>query len=178
MSWINLSINVLCVLGCLDFVYRSHYLHSADGLAFCRTGATTATSVKLLCRNPQLDSMTVSYCDPDGQCRDQRAGSPEARDCTAIVEITDLAPGTVYSYSASNGHNGSFATTGREKDMGTFTLLSSSCMKPNWPYSPWNHPLRIQGLEDLGSYLSALRENPAMMLFLGDFICEFVSGFY
>jgi alkaline phosphatase D len=173
ISWLNLSINLLCVLGCLDFVYRIHYLHSAHDLTFCRTGETTATSAKLLCRNPLSNVMTLSFCHPDGNCSDQHTASREEWDHTAVFEIADLAPDTMYLYSASNGHNGSFATTGREDDMRSFTLLSSSCMKPNWPYSPFNHPLKIRGLEDLGSYLSASGKIPEMMLFLGDFICEF-----
>jgi hypothetical protein len=172
ISWLNLSINLLCVFGCLDFVYRIHYLHSAHGLTFCRTGETTATSAKLLCRNPQSNFMTVSFCSPDGDCRDQDAASRDETDRTAVFDVTGLAPHTLYSYSASTGINGSFATTGQEEDTGKFTLLSSSCMKPNWPYNPYNHPLRIQGLEDLGSYLAASRKVPEMMLFLGDFICE------
>jgi hypothetical protein len=172
ISRLNLLINMLCVLGCLDFVYRIHYLHSAHALIFCRTGEMTATSAKLLCRNPQSDFMTVSFCHPDGGCCDQHAISREETDHTAIFEITGLTPHTLYLYSASNGHSGSFKTPGQEDDMVKFTLISSSCMKPNWPYNPFNHPLRIQGLEDLGSYLSASRQIPEMMLFLGDFICE------
>jgi alkaline phosphatase D len=175
VSWLNLSVNLLCVLGCLDFVYRIHYMHSAHDLTFCRTGETTATSAKLLCRDPQSDFMTVSFCHSDGDCRELHEASREETDRTAVFEISGLVPRTLYSYSASNGHHGSLATTGREDDLGTFTLLSSSCMKPNWPYSPFNHPLRIQGLEDLGSYLSASKKIPEMMLFLGDFICEFSS---
>lgn len=175
ISWLNIFANVCCVLACFDFVNRIDYLHNEEALAFCRTGQVTSTSVKLLCRNPTPDVMTMSVCSPQSLCYDVSQASSTEHDFLTLFYLSHLSPDTAYTYSASNGHHGSFKTQRRECDMQTFSLISSSCMKPNWPYSPVNHALRIQGLEHLASYLSVTRKIPEMMLFLGDFICESTS---
>jgi alkaline phosphatase D len=171
-SWSNVTINALCVLGSLDFVYRIHHLHNVTDLAFCRTGEATSTTTILLCRSSSKGSISLSVCDPLEQCRQNYSATAENADLATVFELSDLVPNTRYSYSASIGQGGSFVTCRRQEEMQQFSLLSSSCIKPNWPYSPFNHPLKIQGLEHLGRYLSVSSKTPELMLFLGDFICE------
>jgi len=170
ISLLNLAINLLCVLGGLDFVYRAHYLCEVHDLVFCRTGETTSTTAKLICRNPNSASTSLSVCDSSKNCRE--VSSEGGSDHTVIFEVSGLAPREQYTYTASNGCAGSLATSRVLEEMERFSLLSSSCMKPNWPYNPFNHALRIQGLEHVDSYLSTSMKDPEMMLFLGDFICE------
>ena len=53
---------------------------------------------------------------------------------------------------------------------GTFTFLTTSCIKPRFPYNPLNHPLSIQSFEYLASDLKTLPGGAQFILFLGDFI--------
>jgi alkaline phosphatase D len=51
---------------------------------------------------------------------------------------------------------------------GKFTFLTSSCIKPHFPYNPLDHALSIHGFKYLAKFLPDLRAQ--FMLFLGDFI--------
>jgi alkaline phosphatase D len=171
-SLFNILLNLICVMGCLDFVYRAHILHDERDLTFCRTGQVTSDSVKLLCRGAEHNAGNWSICNATGDCSDWTSSSDIAKDQTVVIELSGLSPNSRYTYSSSSGLAGSFVTQRSSSDMQHFTLLSTSCMKPNWPYSPFNHPLRILGIEHITSYLSTSLKKPEMMLFLGDFICK------
>jgi alkaline phosphatase D len=145
-------------------------------LEFCRTGHVTSKTVKILCRSSNPGSITLSICSLSQICQDLASEASKDQDFTTLFEIPGLSPDTSYTYSASNGAQGSVRTQRKPSDMDKFSLLSSSCIKPNWPYSPANHPLRILGFECMAAYLSAKTNIPEMMLFLGDFICEPVPG--
>lgn len=95
---------------------------------------------------------------------------PANTDSAVPIRLEQLNPGSTYHYKSDIGHAGSFTT--RDANISSFSLLSTSCQKPNWPYSPTNHPLRINGLEHLDAYIGTMANEPEMMLFLGDFICE------
>ena len=91
----------------------------------------------------------------------------EATDYTHTFTIEGLVPSTRYQYALSNNHTGSFVTApapGTSK----FTFLTSSCIKPRVPYSPFAHPLEFRGLRHVASMLPSLKAS--FMLFLGDFI--------
>jgi alkaline phosphatase D len=171
-SLVNLIVNILCMACSFDFVYRAHLSHSEHDLTFCRTGSVAESSARLLCRTSSPTSIMVTICSPDGACIDFHAESLSSTDNTAAFDLAILHPDTTYTYIASHGHRGSFTTRRPGSHIDTFTILSTSCMKPNWPYSATSHPLRILGLEYLNQYVERMVEPPSAMLFLGDFICE------
>lgn len=161
-------VNIAILLMCLDLCYSTS-LYPVDDLQFSRTGHVTPTSAKLLFRS-QPTSFDLTY-ESSGGAHTIGVHVLDGHDRTAAVHLVDLSPSTAYNYSTTAGHQGTFTT--RERDPERFSLISSSCQKPNWPYSPANHPLRIAGLEYLDKYLERTSLTPEMMLFLGDFICAF-----
>lgn len=56
--------------------------------------------------------------------------------------------------------------------MDRFSIISSSCIKPGWPYVPWEDSRAVKGVEKLGRFIESMERKPEMMLFLGDFICS------
>jgi alkaline phosphatase D len=168
-----LFLNLLPVLFSLDFMYRAYYLHPSTYIAFSRVGHTTASSARVLLRSPtshtpfnfthssSLSSLTVSV-EP----------LTDSTDFTTTLHLQDLLPDTVYTYSSSLGHAGSFTTTRSEDDLDKFTILSSSCLKPGWPYVPWEDSRAIRGVDALNGFVASMERKPEAMLFLGDWICE------
>jgi alkaline phosphatase D len=51
---------------------------------------------------------------------------------------------------------------------GKFTFLTTSCILPHFPYSPFDHALSVPGFRHLAKVLPSL--GAQFMLFLGDFI--------
>ncbi|PNP85044.1 hypothetical protein FNYG_01569 [Fusarium nygamai] len=93
----------------------------------------------------------------------------EDADYVGTVLIEGLKPDSPYRYSTNASHAGSFQTQSRPvSDSKRWSLVSSSCIKPFYPYNPLDHGLRVKGLGHLSNYIS---ESPVdMVLFLGDFI--------
>jgi alkaline phosphatase D len=87
-------------------------------------------------------------------------------DYVVIFALDGLNADTEYLYRTNASHTGSFRTTERYPKKWTF--VSTSCIKPFFPYSPLDHSLRIRGLELLSNYLRTTKVD--FMLFLGDFI--------
>lgn len=78
-----------------------------------------------------------------------------------------------YEWRTSNNHTGHFLSAPKPGNMptfndGKFTFLSTSCILPRFPYSPFDHPLSVPGLRNLANKLPELKAQ--FMLFLGDFI--------
>lgn len=103
-------------------------------------------------------------------CRDRTNDT----DYTSVVTFP-LRQGkdTSYEWVTSNNFSGSFDGAPRpgrtlEKYDGKFTFVTSSCIIPQFPYNPMDHPLSIHGFKHLGSVLPKL--GAQFMLFLGDFI--------
>lgn len=168
----NLFVNSLCLIGCLDFLHRAHWLYDEHDLTFCRTGFVTDTSATLLCRVRASNTIALEICDPSSTCFNTSAISRDSADDTAVFDLSDLKSNTEYIYTTSHGHRGAFHTREMDGQAQSFSLLSTSCMKPNWPYSGVSHPLRIRGLDYLDRYMAEMTTVPAAMLFLGDFICK------
>lgn len=157
-------VNVAVVLMCLDLCYRTAW-YPVNDLELSRTGHVTPTTAKLLFRSGSpLFNLTYS------SVRDTHTTQvtiPDESDLTYSVHLEGLVPASTYTYTSTAGHRGTFRTA--RQDPERFSLISTSCQKPNWPYSPTNHPLRIIGLEHLDEYIEKTSLRPEMMLFLGDF---------
>ena len=99
----------------------------------------------------------------------------EQTDHVSTFLLTNLLPNTTYSYhtNASVSHTGTFQTSPSHPKK--WSMISSSCMSPFFPYNPLSHALHLPGLEHLHNYLSSSSSSstspkPQFMLFLGDFI--------
>ncbi|OAA80570.1 PhoD-like phosphatase [Akanthomyces lecanii RCEF 1005] len=87
-------------------------------------------------------------------------------DFVGTVTFAGLRPESTYLYTTNASHAGTFTTP--PKSPKRWSLISSSCIKPFYPYNPLDSALRVKGLEHLDDFISS---NPVdMMLFLGDFI--------
>lgn len=104
-------------------------------------------------------------------------------DFTTTVILSGLLPGVEYEYSMPViSRNGTFTTspdpTLARSTGSRFFFLSTSCIKPNFPYSPpkgladfsQQSRLAIPGFEQLERWLAERAVKPAFMLALGDWI--------
>lgn len=176
----TLIINLVLVLGVLDVVYRAPMLYQSHDLSFSRVGFVSDTSAKILVREPKVSQLPihVSYREISSNTNDEwkSAGAvhwlSNDTDYASSVIISNLHPSTTYEYAMSNNQKGSFVTgppTGLMAPGKTkFTFLTSSCIKPRFPYNPFDHPLTIPGLKHLAKWIPDLQAS--FMLFLGDFI--------
>lgn len=180
-SVLTLSINVLLVLGVVDVVYRGPMLYQSHDLSFTRVGFVSDISAKILVREPDVAQVPIyfSYRGAPGSGMDdawKSAGQvywlSNETDFTTTFTLTKLRPLTRYQYAVSNNNTGFFTTAPPAgqmvPDKGKFTFLTSSCIKPRFPYRPFSHPLTIPGLKHLAKWIPELRAS--FMLFLGDFI--------
>ena len=181
----------------LDMIYRAHIFHPSDGLSFARVGHVTETTAALIARMPdagQKSSVSLTYwpvgsdgghsAAQSGPVRFPLAELHRHEDGVYTAHLTGLEPNTTYVYafegaevsSATSHLSGPFATRPRASELDTFRIISSSCLKPGWPYSPAQHALRIRGLEHLHDFIVESVKRVEAMLFLGDFICELGSS--
>ena len=180
-SLVTVSINILLVLGVIDVVYRGPMLHQSHELSFARVGFVSDTTAKILIREPDTAQVPVylSYRGAPGSGVDDawKSGGQaywlsNETDFTTTFTLTKLRPSTRYQYAASNNHTGFLTTApaGGRGDLGRgkFTFLTSSCIKPRFPYNPFSHPLTIPGLKHLAKWIPDL--HASFMLFQGDFI--------
>ena len=181
--WTLLSVvvNILLVLGVVDVVYRGPMLHQSHDLSFSRVGFVSDTTAKILFREPDSTQLPVyvSYRSSPGSGKDiswKSAGQvywlSDDTDYTYALTISNLRPSSRYQYAVSNNHSGSFTTAAPVGETlhegGKFTFLTSSCIKPRFPYNPFSHPLAIPGLKYLAKWIPSMQAS--FMLFLGDFI--------
>ncbi|OAX80678.1 hypothetical protein ACJ72_04982 [Emergomyces africanus] len=184
-SYANLGtvvVNILFGLATLDFFVRGHYMYSTTDLAFSRVGYVSATTANILIREPDAAKLPIhiSYrAMENGREGDLIQAGIIAllnndTDYTYPVTLTGLQPSMEYRYSFSNNLSGQFTTAPApgSAEANRITFLSSSCIKPNFPYNPFNHPFQIYGLELISKIVSKLPSfsRPSFMLFLGDFI--------
>ncbi|KAL2366407.1 hypothetical protein RJZ56_000666 [Blastomyces dermatitidis] len=178
----TVGVNILLGLATLDVLLRGHYMYPTTDLAFSRVGYVSPTTANILIREPDAAQLPIrtSYRvmenGREGELID--AGTIAVlnndTDYTYAVTLTGLQPSMDYRYSFSNNLSGHFTTAAAPGSAAAnrLSFLSSSCMKPNFPYNPLNHPLRIYGLEVISKIMSKLPSlsRPSFMLFLGDFI--------
>ena len=180
-SLFTLSINILLVLGVIDVVYRGPMLYQSHDLSFARVGFISDTSAKILVREPHSAQLPIylSYRGGPGSGVDdawKSAGQAywlsEETDFTTTFTINKLQPSTSYQYAVSINRTGFFTTAPPAGQLqpgrGKFAFLTSSCIKPRFPYNPLSHPLTIPGLKHLAKWIPEL--HASFMLFLGDFI--------
>lgn len=181
-TWATALINVVAALLTLDFLIRGLVLYPSSEVAFSRIGHVSPTSANLLFREPDPAQLPVivSYQETttQGSAKWIEEGTvyklDNSTDFTAAVTLRNLKPATPYRYSLSNNMSGGFVTAPRpgSPEGSRLSFVTSSCLKPNFPYSILSHPLRVPGLEQMTEVLeklsSALR--PSFMLFLGDFV--------
>ncbi len=186
-SGITFAINAALIAMVMDIVYRAMIFHPSHDLSLARVGYVSDTTAKILVREADSARLPVflSYRHADLPLRNgphdtawKSGGSipylDESTDFTGTFELKHLRPDTRYQYVANN-YSGHFVTAPRTGDTstrpitaGTFTFLQSSCLKNNFPYSPFAHPKSNQGLKHLADALVTLKAQ--FMLFLGDFI--------
>lgn len=179
-SRLTALVNIVLTLFTLDFLLRGLVLYSGEDLTLSRVGYVSPTTASLLIREPDPAQLplTVSYqaVGEDLQSKWIEEGIiyklDNTTDFTTSVVLKGLKPSSQYRYALSNNRTGTFSTAplpGTEPAH-ALTFLTSSCMKPNFPYNPLSHPLRFPGVEQVSETISKLLFRPAFMLFLGDFI--------
>lgn len=181
---ITVTLHVLLALFTVDMVYRGQLFYKSSDLSFARVGYVSDTTASILIREPNPTQLPiyVSYRSvPDNEKEEpvdawNSAGQiywlSNDSDFTSPLIISKLRPTTRYQYSVSNNHTGFFITAPRAgeipKATGKFTFLASSCIKANFPYRPFAHPLSVPGFQHLAKLIPSL--HASFMLFLGDFI--------
>ena len=183
-SFVTVAINIILALFVGDLVFRTPLLYSSHDLSFARVGFVSGTSANILFREPNNTQLPIfisyryatSLEDPPRDNAWKAAGQvfwlANDTDYTHAITIPNLRPSSCYEYAISNNHAGFFCTAAPagQKLQGTskFTFLTSSCIKPRFPYNPLAHPLSIPGFKHLAKWLPSLQAS--FMLFLGDFI--------
>lgn len=178
LSLATFLINSLIMAMAWDYTFRTNYFHPAHDLSFARIGYVGPNSAKLFFREPDKLKYPVSIWHQveapgvfEAHLVDTIPSLTEATDFTKTITIPHLHPETKYRWFTSSSHNGTFTTAppkGKPPAGGKFTFLTSSCIKARFPYSPFEHPLGVEGFRVLGSMLKELKAS--FMLFLGDFI--------
>jgi alkaline phosphatase D len=186
------AINVALLCMVIDMVNRGPLLHESHDLSFARVGYVSPNSAKLLIREPRVKElpMYVSYRYADAPLAAESGYGPpdtawkhaasigyaelgEETDYTSVVTLSNLRADTRYQYVVSNNKTGHFITAPRvghvsKRNDGKFTFLTTSCIKPRFPYNPFSHALEIPGFHRLAKMIPELKAH--FMLFLGDFI--------
>ena len=179
----TITINLALVLMSLDLVYRAPLFYQSNDLSFTRVGYVSENSARILVREPDVNQLPlfVSYKEGDSTAvsntnawsvADKIYYLSNQTDFAHTLTISGLRSSTRYQFSTSNGHYGDFLTAAPAGKLhpfsSKFTFLTTSCIKPRFPYSPLDHPLRIPGLDHLTNWIPSL--GASFMLFLGDFI--------
>lgn len=189
LTGLTVLINVVLGIFTLDFLLRGALLYAAADLAFTRIGYVSPQTASLFVREPDSAQLPLGVYyqeweqkNPTAWAEDPSQWTQEgtiyaltnSTDFTATVTLRGLKPSTKYRYALSNNRTGSFTTAPQQgsEQANSLTFLTSSCMKPNFPYNPLAHPLRIYGLETMAETVRALASaaRPSFMMFLGDFI--------
>ena len=188
-SVVTVATNVVLATFVADLVYRAPLLYQSHDLSFVRVGFVSDTYAKLVIREPNTSKLPIyiSYRraleSESSNIGDTRLEDPwksadsifflsNETDYTYSTTILRLHPSTRYQYAVSNNLNGFFTTappigqTAPNTDK--FTFLTSSCIKPRFPYNPFAHSLSIPGFVHLAEWIPSLKAS--FMLFLGDFI--------
>ena len=173
----TVGVNVLLVLFSLDLVFRGPLLHPSNDLRFSRVGFVNSSSASVLFREPDTSQLPVfAYLReedrPSWSTADRIYFLDAETDYTYPIVFPFLKASTTYTYSLSNNLSGTFTTapSPRSPASNKLTFLTSSCIKANFPYNPFSHPLSVPGLTHLSSVLRSLPNPASFMLFLGDFI--------
>lgn len=188
-SVLVVCLNLLLVLLARDLVY-GRLKYPSNDLSFARVGYVSDSTARILVREPNTTQLPlyISYrgaeplwypdqakhhLDNSWKSAGQIFWLTNETDYTYPVTVTRLRPSTRYQYAISNNHTGYFTTSPVVGQIAArtdhkFTFLTSSCIKPNFPYNIFAQPLSIPGLRHVAKHIPELKA--AFMLFLGDFI--------
>ncbi|KAK9319083.1 PhoD-like phosphatase-domain-containing protein [Lipomyces orientalis] len=162
-------VNLLCLLVTVDFVYRNHVFYNGNELSFSRVGYVDSSSARVVIRAPLTLTVQIEYRLENiaqwtpGQVLSSLPGN---HDNVLTFALTSLEENASYVYRTNASHIGSFRTSLRNPKR--WSMVTTSCIKPFYPYNPFDHSLRIPGLEYLSRFVSL--HNVDFVLFLGDFI--------
>jgi alkaline phosphatase D len=185
-SWITFGINMALLAMALDVVYRAPLLHQCHNASFGRVGYVSDHAANILVREPYAFDVKVLYRSIDEPNRSwMHKTHPSSQpshwltnetDFTTVLNLNHLRPDTSYEYvieTSSGNKTGTFTTAPRAGQISRakenkYTFVTSSCIKPRVPYTPFQHPLEFPGMKHLAQWIPSLQ--PYFMLFLGDFI--------
>jgi len=184
LSLATLLINVGLLMGTADLVYRAKTIHPSHDLSFARLGYVSTTEARLLVREPHPSELPISVSyrvvtpgalneDPFWQTAGLISDLGNDTDFTGVVNIRlPNYPNRKYQWRTSNNHTGFFTVPPRPGVVPStgFTFLTSSCIKPRFPYNPLQHGLAIPGFRHLAKVIESIPGGAQFMLFLGDFI--------
>ncbi|KAI9876563.1 MAG: hypothetical protein M1830_006214 [Pleopsidium flavum] len=188
-SLVVIGLNLLLVLFAVDLVY-GRLKYPSNDVSFARVGYVSDSTANILIREPNTTQLPVyvSYRRAEVFRHSDQEQYPlegswksagqifwlsNETDYTYPVTISRLRPSSRYQYAVSNNHTGYFNTAPPVGHLPAradykFTFLTSSCIKPNFPYNPFSHSLSIPGLHHITERIPDLKAS--FMLFLGDFI--------
>ncbi|KAA8574261.1 hypothetical protein MFRU_001g00030 [Monilinia fructicola] len=185
LSLFTFLINVALVLATIDLVYHAKVFHPSTELSFARMGYIAPTEANILVREPDISKLPISvtyqlatpaanYEDPKPQLAGTIHTLSEDTDFTQALKFPlPNHPERTYQWTTSNNHTGFFTTPpkpGHLPQSGSFTFFTSSCIKPRFPYSPFDHALAIPGFRHMANVIKSIPGGSQFMLFLGDFI--------
>lgn len=189
LFWTTLTflVNVALVLMTVDLVYRGVTFYPAQDLSMARVGYVSDRDARLLVREADAHKYPISAsfrnvdpplaggADTTWKSSGRIDWLDDTTDFTGTFTLSGLRPDTRYQWALSNNHTGHFTTaprTGRTSNRvggaGSFTFVHSSCLKNNFPYVPFRHPLSNPGLKHFAQAVQNLKAQ--FMVFLGDFI--------
>ena len=175
-------INIVVTILTLDFfLSRGLVFYPNNDVSFSRIGHVSPTTANLVFREPDTAHLpiVVSYQeashDPNKWVQEGTVYQiDDSTDFVSSVKFKNLKPSTQYRYRLSNNKTGQFVTSPRpgSQEATRMSFVTSSCLKPNFPYNILSHPLRVPGIEKMTEALAKLPQllKPSFMLFLGDFI--------
>ncbi|TVY85158.1 hypothetical protein LSUE1_G000666 [Lachnellula suecica] len=154
LSLATLLINLALLSMVMDLVYRAKVFHPSHDLSFARLGSADHDSA--------------------WQAAGQIYGFNNETDFTGAVTFPlPVLPDRTYQWATSNNHTGFFTVppkVGQIGKEGSFTFLTTSCIKPRFPYNPLHHALSIPGFKHMANVMKSIPGGAQFMLFLGDFI--------
>ena len=176
-SYATIALNILVTLLSLDLVFRGPLLYDGKSLTFSRLGFIDDKSAKILFRDPNPANLPIyAYLKPLASSAWSRVDTiyrlSDDTDYTYPIVLSELQPGTEYDYALSNDLRGTFKTAPPRNSLAakSLTFLTTSCIKANFPYSPFAHSLSIAGLKHMSRVLRSMTSPASFMMFLGDFI--------
>jgi len=172
-SAITVSINTLLILFAADFILAP-LIYSATDVTFTRVGAVYSDAVKVVVRYPPSGTnatehdVLVLWRAATAATADPWTDGPTLRlelesDWTDTARLTKLWPSTDYEYALAHTNRTVLPYPASPIRFRTFPdprlptgshfrFIVSSCLKPNYPYAPFQNR-RIKGFDLLADYL-------------------------
>lgn len=185
LSLATFLINAALVAAVTDLVFRAKVFHPSTDLSFARLGYVSPTEANLLVREPNATQLPIfvsyrlahqaaTYEDSAWQSAGAIYTMNNDTDYTAAITFAlPNLPDRTYQWTTSNNHTGYFTVppkAGQVSAHGDFTFLTTSCIKPHFPYNPLDHALAVPGFRHLAKVIKSIPGGAQFMLFLGDFI--------